>query len=166
MGCKGSRDPPLDECEAAGKEFVANKTVEPSRFARARLTSCQAQIFSYHTSYNEVSRFPVTKNPSLMSGVPELLVLRILSAQEMYGYELARAIRETTREAISLGEGVLYPALHAMESRGFLKTRRRTIAGRTRVYYTITPKGRRRLNELSQEWRRIAAGVKSVLAGT
>jgi PadR family transcriptional regulator PadR len=101
-----------------------------------------------------------------MSGVPELLVLRILSAREMYGYELARVIRETTREAISLGEGVLYPALHGMESRGFLKTRRRTVAGRTRVYYTITPNGRHRLNELSQEWRRIAGGVKSVLAGT
>jgi PadR family transcriptional regulator PadR len=134
--------------------------------SRARLTSCQAQILSYHTSHNEVSRLPVTKSPSLMSGVPELLVLRLLSAREMYGYELARAIRETTREAISLGEGVLYPALHAMESRGFLKTRRRTIDGRTRVYYMITPKGRRRLNELSQEWRRIAGGVESVLAGT
>jgi PadR family transcriptional regulator PadR len=84
----------------------------------------------------------------------------------MYGYELARAIRETTREAISLGEGVLYPALHAMESRGFLKTRRRTISGRTRVYYTITLKGHRRLDGLSQEWRRITGGVGAVLAGT
>src|SRR5256886_13105342 len=96
-----------------------------------------------------------------MSGVPEVVVLRLLSAREMYGYELARAIRETTREAISLGEGVLYPALDDMESRGFLKTRRRTVFGRTRVYYTITPKGHRRLNELSQEWRRIAGGVRS-----
>src|SRR2546427_8482723 len=47
----------------------------------------------------------------------ELVVLRFLSAREMYGYQLAHAIRETTREAISLGEGVLYPALHAMEDR-------------------------------------------------
>lgn len=84
----------------------------------------------------------------------------------MYGYELARAIRETTRDAISLGEGVLYPALHAMESRGFLKARRRTVSGRTRVYYMVTPKGHRRFNELSEEWRRIAGGVASVLAGT
>ena len=107
----------------------------------------------------------MAQNSSLMFGVPELLVLRLLSAREMYGYQLAVAIRETTREAISLGEGVLYPALHTMESRGFLKTRRRTVSGRTRVYYASTPKGRRRLNELSQEWRRIAGGVESVLAG-
>ena len=107
----------------------------------------------------------MARSSSLMSGVPELLVLRLLSAREMYGYQLAVAIREATRQAISLGEGVLYPALHAMESRGFLKTRRRTVIGRSRVYYTITPKGQRRLNELNQEWRRIAGGVELVLAG-
>jgi len=100
-----------------------------------------------------------------MSGVPELLVLRLLSAREMYGYELARAIRESTGDAISLGEGVLYPALHALESRGFLKARRRAVSGRTRVYYLMTPKGQRRLAEVSEEWRRIAGGVESVLAG-
>jgi PadR family transcriptional regulator PadR len=103
---------------------------------------------------------------SLMSGIPELVVLRVLAAREMYGYELARTIRETTGEALSLGEGVLYPALHAMESRGLLRTRRRTVAGRTRVYYVITAQGRRRLEALRQEWRRIAGGVESVLAGT
>jgi PadR family transcriptional regulator PadR len=100
-----------------------------------------------------------------MSGVPELLVLRLLSAREMYGYELARAIRESTRDAISLGEGVLYPALHAMEKRGFVKTRRRTVSGRTRVYYAIRPKGQRRLEELTLEWRQIAGGVETVLQG-
>lgn len=108
----------------------------------------------------------MAQNASLMSGVPELLVLRLLSAQEMYGYELARAVRESTRQAISLGEGVLYPALHAMQSRGFVKTRRRTVSGRTRVYYAITPRGNRRLGELSGEWRRISGGVRALLEGT
>ena len=108
----------------------------------------------------------LTQNASLMSGVPELLVLRLLSTREMYGYELARAVRASTRQAISLGEGVLYPALHAMESRGFVKARRRTVSGRTRVYYAITPRGNRRLGELSGEWRRIASGVRALLEGT
>lgn len=51
----------------------------------------------------------------------------------MYGYERARAIRITTREAISVGEGVLYPALHSQERRGWLKARRCTVGGRTRA---------------------------------
>jgi len=108
----------------------------------------------------------MAQTASLMSGVPELLVLRLLSAREMYGYELARAIRESTQEAISLGEGVLYPALHALESRGFVRARRRTVSGRTRVYYAITPKGNRRLEELSGEWHRIAGAVRAILAET
>lgn len=106
----------------------------------------------------------MVRSASLMSGVPELLVLRLLSARQMYGYELARAIRESTREAISLGEGVLYPALHALESRGFVKGHRRTVSGRTRVYYAVTPKGNCRLEELSGEWHRIAGAVRAVLA--
>jgi PadR family transcriptional regulator len=47
-----------------------------------------------------------------------------------------------------------------------VKARRRTVPGRTRVYYAITPHGNRRLGELSGEWRRIAGGVRALLEGT
>ncbi len=83
----------------------------------------------------------------------------------MYGYELARAIRTTTREAISFGESVLYPALHALERRGLLSTRRRTVKGRTRVYYAMRPAGRQRLKKMTEAWRRIAGGVEAALLG-
>ncbi len=101
----------------------------------------------------------------LMSGVPELLILRLLAEREMYGYELARAVRAVTREAISLGEGVLYPALHSLELSGLLRARRRQVGGRTRVYYNVTAKGRRRLEYLTSHWRRIATAVEAALAG-
>jgi PadR family transcriptional regulator, regulatory protein PadR len=107
----------------------------------------------------------MVQSPSFMSGVPELLVMRLLAKKEMYGYELARAIREVTREAISVGEGVLYPALHTLETRGLLRGRRQTVSGRTRVYYTVTPKGRRRLEQLTEDWRRIVGGVEAALEG-
>ena len=105
------------------------------------------------------------RSPSLMSGVPELLVLRLLAAREMYGYELARVIRLATSEAIALGEGVLYPALHTLEQRGYLKTSRRAVEGRTRIYYALTAQGRRRYAQLAEDWRRIATGVESILSG-
>ena len=56
-------------------------------------------------------------NPSFMNGVPELLILRTLEAREMYGYELVQAIQARTNQAIKIGEGVVYPALHALEAR-------------------------------------------------
>jgi PadR family transcriptional regulator PadR len=99
----------------------------------------------------------------LMSGIPELLLLRLVSQKPMYGYELARAIRSTTREAISVGESVLYPALHTLERRGWLKARRRAVNGRTRVYYSLTSGGERHLEKMTREWRRISGGVDAAL---
>ena len=98
-----------------------------------------------------------------MSGVPELLLLRLLDRNEMYGYELVRSIRDATGEAITLGEGVIYPVLHALERNGSLKSKRKAVSGRTRVYYSLTAKGRRRLETLQNEWRRIQGGITSVL---
>jgi PadR family transcriptional regulator PadR len=102
-------------------------------------------------------------NPPFMSGVPELLLLRLLDKQEMYGYELVRSIRNATGEAISLGEGVIYPVLHSLERNGALKSRRKSESGRTRVYYTLTATGRQRLNMLHIEWLRIQGGITSAL---
>jgi len=99
-----------------------------------------------------------------MSGVPELLLLRQLKRQEMYGYELVRAIRTATEDAISLGEGVIYPALHALEKAGALKARRKAVRGRTRVYYSLTDKGLKRLANLQLEWERVHSGVSAAMA--
>ncbi|MGB7216303.1 MAG: helix-turn-helix transcriptional regulator [Gammaproteobacteria bacterium] len=102
-------------------------------------------------------------NPPFMSGVPELLVLRLLARREMYGYELVKLIKATTRDAIALGEGVVYPALYSLEQKGALKARRKTVNGRSRVYYSVTAKGRKRLQHLTEQWERISNGVRSVL---
>jgi PadR family transcriptional regulator PadR len=102
-------------------------------------------------------------NPPFMSGVPELLLLRLLDRNEMYGYELVRAIRNATGEVISLGEGVIYPVLHSLERDGALNSRRKAVSGRTRVYYSLTSKGRRRLDRLQNEWHRIQGGISNAL---
>jgi PadR family transcriptional regulator PadR len=106
-----------------------------------------------------------TKNPAFMSGVPALIVLRLLSEREMYGYEIARSIKLATHDALSLGEGVLYPALHALESRGLLRARSRRADGRMRIYYSLTARGKRRLAHLTEDWRRMSRSVDSLLGG-
>ena len=104
-------------------------------------------------------------NPPFMSGVPELLLLRLLAQREMYGYELVKSVRLVTREAISLGEGVIYPVLHGLERSGALRARRKAVKGRTRVYYSLTAKGKRRLERLEKDWERIQAGINASLDG-
>ena len=101
-----------------------------------------------------------------MNGVPELLVLRHLNHETMYGYELVRAIRRSTGDVISLGEGVIYPTLHALEREGSLASRTTKVDGRSRVYYRMTAKGRGRLSRVCTDWSRITAAVAGVLRAT
>lgn len=108
---------------------------------------------------------PRKTNPDFMTGVPELLILRLISGREMYGYEIVQAIEAATGEAIRLGEGVVYPVLHALEEQGCLKSRRKPVNGRTRVYYAVTAAGRKRLGDLVGEWQRITNAVSDIVVG-
>jgi PadR family transcriptional regulator len=104
-------------------------------------------------------------NPAFMTGVPEILILRLLADREMYGYELVQQIEAATGEAIRLGEGVVYPVLHALEANGCLRARRKAVNGRTRVYYLVTATGKKRLAAVTQDWARITRAVSQVLEG-
>ncbi len=104
-------------------------------------------------------------NPNFMNGVPELLILRLLRQEEMYGYEIVQAIREGSGEVIAVGEGVVYPVLHGLERQGALRARRKTVNGRSRIYYSMTAKGGRRLTELSKTWASLTAAIQKMLTG-
>ncbi len=104
-------------------------------------------------------------NPNFMNGVPELLILRLLQQEEMYGYEIVQAIRSLTGAVVTVGEGVVYPVLHALEQDGALTSRRKTVNGRSRVYYSVTPAGSRRLADLSKTWTNLAAAIQMMLTG-
>jgi len=114
------------------------------------------------------SSFPMATrdtNPNFMNGVPELLILRLVQQEEMYGYEIVQAIRGRTDSVIAVGEGVVYPVLHGLEGDGALRSRRRTVNGRSRIYYSVTPAGRRRLADLAAGWTNLTAAIQTILTG-
>jgi PadR family transcriptional regulator PadR len=104
-------------------------------------------------------------NTGFISGIPELLILKLLQDREMYGYEIVQAIARQTGEAITPGEGVVYPLLHVLEKDGALKAQARPAGARTRIYYTLTSRGVRRLFDLTDEWTRVNRVVGQVLRG-
>jgi PadR family transcriptional regulator PadR len=108
---------------------------------------------------------PVRKtNPDFLNGIPELLILKLLSRQPMYGYQLVQAIRANGEE-FQFGEGCIYPILHRLEAERLLRSRRETVSGRSRVTYELTPQGVGRLAESAGAWERIARAVRRVLRG-
>jgi PadR family transcriptional regulator PadR len=104
-------------------------------------------------------------NPNFMNGVPELLILTLLQQNEMYGYQIVQAIHSRTGAVISVGEGVVYPVLHGLERDGALVARRKSVGGRSRIYYSTTQAGLRRLAGLAESWTHLAGAIQSVLKG-
>ena len=102
---------------------------------------------------------------AFMNGVPELLILHLLAQKEMYGYEIVRAIAESTGRVIAVGEGCVYPILHTMEKKRWLATHRLTRDGRERIYYRLTESGRQRLRQTSARWAQFSGAINSVLGG-
>jgi PadR family transcriptional regulator PadR len=103
-------------------------------------------------------------NPAFLNGVPELLVLKLLSRKEMYGYEIVKAIQLQTKEQISFGEGCIYPYLHHLEREKLVMSRRTEVNGRSRIHYRLTSRGNKRLEKLSAEWSQVAAGISALMA--
>lgn len=128
-------------------------------------TAAASTIVIHRTSRYDDPMAVRETNPNFMNGVPELLILRLLQQQEMYGYEIVQQIRDRTGAVIAVGEGVVYPVLHALERAGALRSRRKTVNGRSRIYYGATPAGMRRLADLSHNWSSLSAAIGRVLAG-
>jgi PadR family transcriptional regulator, regulatory protein PadR len=103
-------------------------------------------------------------SPDYLNGVPELLILKLLSQQPAYGYQLVQMIRAAGDE-FRFGEGCIYPILHRLESEGLVTSHRETVAGRSRVIYEVTASGLTRLGESARTWTAIARSIERLLQG-
>jgi PadR family transcriptional regulator, regulatory protein PadR len=104
-------------------------------------------------------------NPDFLNGVPELVLLELLSRRPMYGYELVQAIKEESSGTLEFGEGCIYPLLHKLEARGDLSSRRLDVGGRSRVVYRVTPKGTKQRAASMAQWSAVAEAVSRILQG-
>lgn len=101
---------------------------------------------------------------SLLSGSTSLLVLSLLRSGDKYGYEMIALLEATSNEVFQMKEGTLYPVLHNLEKKGFLRAyTKETDQGRTRRYYALTDKGARQLADEKEQWEVFSGAVNSVL---
>jgi PadR family transcriptional regulator PadR len=96
----------------------------------------------------------------LKKGTLELCVLCLLSRADMYGFALVGAISTQ----IKISEGTIYPLLKRIKDEGYVTTYlQESQEGPPRKYYSITPRGRTTLQELTAEWRAISDGINKIL---
>ncbi|MEE3471852.1 MULTISPECIES: PadR family transcriptional regulator [Butyrivibrio] len=101
---------------------------------------------------------------SLLTGSSTMLVLKLLSEKDMYGYEMIDTLRKRSQNVFEFKAGTLYPLLHGLEEKGVLKVYEQEYLGKTRKYYSITKEGRKLLKEKTQEWEVYSGAIANVLA--
>ncbi|HBE70257.1 MAG TPA: PadR family transcriptional regulator [Planctomycetaceae bacterium] len=104
-------------------------------------------------------------DPKLFSGTLDMLLLRLLSQQPSYGYEIAQRLKRESSEYFELKEGSLYPALHRLEHKGLLQSYWEVADGRRRKYYKVTAAGRKSYETRHTQWHDFVAGVAGILGG-
>jgi len=103
---------------------------------------------------------------SLLSGSTVLLVLKLLSEGEMYGYEMIQLLAKRSDDTFVLKEGTLYPILHDLEAKGCVESfLQLTPGGRQRKYYRISDKGLQMLRDKTTEWQLFSGKVNDVVFG-
>lgn len=104
------------------------------------------------------------RNLDLLQGTLDLLILKTLSWGPAHGYAIARWILQLTGEVLTVGEGSLYPALHRLEERDWVRAEWRLSDNNRRAkFYSLTPTGRRQLRAETDTWGRFVAAVSHVL---
>lgn len=104
---------------------------------------------------------------SILKGAMDLLMLKALSWGPIHGYGVSYWIRQITDETFELQEGVLYPALHRLEHKGWIKSDWGISENNRRAkYYTLTKLGRKQLGRELSMWTRFAEAVGKVVQAT
>jgi transcriptional regulator len=100
----------------------------------------------------------------LLQGTLDLLVLKTLQAGPTHGWDIAQRIQQVSQDALRVGQGSLYPALHRLEDRGWIASEWGTSDNNRRAkFYELTPAGRKRLAEETKVWERFTAAVDLIL---
>lgn len=103
-------------------------------------------------------------NSELLKGSTQLLVLKLLEQKDMYGYEIIKEIRVLSNGLFQFKEGSLYPILHSLENKKYIKSYWEvTTSSRSRKYYKITPSGKTALQEKVEEWNCFSSGIFDIL---
>lgn len=99
-----------------------------------------------------------------LTGTVGVLILSLLAERAMYAYEMLQEAERRSAGTFRLKEGTIYPALHQMERAGLLQaTWRASAEGRSRKYYALTAKGRRRAQAKRRQWDSLLAAMRAIL---
>ncbi|HEY3989300.1 MAG TPA: PadR family transcriptional regulator [Acidobacteriaceae bacterium] len=108
---------------------------------------------------------PAEKDRSdLLQGTLDMLILKIVALGPVHGYGISLRIRQISRDVLQVQQGSLYPALHRLEKRGWLRAEwGESEKGREAKFYRLSVQGKKQLSAEEASWRRLAEAIGLVL---
>jgi len=105
----------------------------------------------------------MTSKADLPQGTLDLLILKVVALGPVHGYAIAQRLQQRSRDTVQVNQGSLYPALHRLEQKGWLKaTWRQSDTGREAKFYALTRKGQKQLATVKASWQRLAVTVELI----
>lgn len=109
-------------------------------------------------------RLVPSRSIDLPQGTLDLLILRTLSLEPLHGWAVSERIQQISSDVLRVQQGSLYPALHRLERRGWIKARWGTSENNRRAkFYELTKAGRRQLEIEQDAWQKLTAAVSQIL---
>ena len=100
----------------------------------------------------------------LMQGTLDMLILRVLSSGKRHGYDISKRILILSKSSLKVGHGSMYPALHRLEKKGFVKSSLgETDKGREAKFYQLTRHGRAQVEVEKQRWKDFVSVIDSIM---
>jgi PadR family transcriptional regulator PadR len=99
-----------------------------------------------------------------LKGTLDMLILKIVALRPIHGYAISQRIQQISKDFFQVPQGSLYPALHRLEDRGWVKAEwKESGTGRDAKFYTLTKKGRKQLETEVANWSHVSDAVAMIL---
>jgi transcriptional regulator len=100
----------------------------------------------------------------LLQGTLDMLILKVVALGPIHGYAISKRIQQISSDVLQVQQGSLYPALHRLENRGWLKAQwSESESGREVKFYRLTTAGRKQLEAEASNWERLSAAVSLIM---
>jgi len=105
-----------------------------------------------------------SEKTDLLQGTLDMLILKIVALGPVHGYAISQRMQQISRDVLQVQQGSLYPALHRLENRGWLRAEwHESETGRDAKFYSLTKAGRKQLETETAQWERMAEAIGLIL---
>jgi len=106
----------------------------------------------------------VSKPSDLVQGTLDMLILKILALQPLNGWGISQRLKQISSEVLGVSDGSLYPALHKLERRGWIRAQWKSSENNRRAkFYSLTAAGRKELDKETANWNRVSAAISGIV---